>query len=107
MFVCVSMCVHMQGLPVLKLSFLETVSHRASTQLCSYGGLDENGPYRLIYFNAWFSVGRTVLGRTGRYALLERCVTGVGVEVSETTTASCVVSTCKLSATAPAPFLPA
>lgn len=40
-------------------------------------------------------------------ALLERCVTGVGVEVSETTTASYVVSTCKLSATVPAPFLPA
>lgn len=60
MFVCVSMCMHVHSLPVLKLSFLEAVSHEASTQLCRYGSLSENGPSRLMYFNACLSVGRTV-----------------------------------------------
>lgn len=42
----------------------------------SCGGLNENGPHRLIDLNIRFPV-RDILGRNRR-----RCVSGVGLEVS-------------------------
>jgi hypothetical protein len=38
------------------------------------GGLNENGPQRLIYFNAWCPVGRSVLGEIKSYSLVGRGV---------------------------------
>ena len=37
----------------------------------SCDGLNENGPHRLIYLNAWLRVGRTVWEGIGGVALLE------------------------------------
>lgn len=35
------------------------------------GSLDENGPYRLMYFNIWFSAGLTIRERLEGMVLLE------------------------------------
>ena len=36
-----------------------------------FGGLNDNGPYRLICLNAWFPVGGTILEGLGGVVLLE------------------------------------
>lgn len=42
-----------------------------SSTLVGPGGLNENGPYRLIYLNVWFLVSGTVWEGLGGVTLLE------------------------------------
>ena len=92
------------------------VSFYLAVILWASEGLNENGPCRLVYLNALLHLGGTVWeGLRGVAFLEEVCHWGVSFEIPKThpfpvSPLSLLLgfaSTCKFSATALAPYLPA